>query len=501
MQPLTKPLASGTFDAITRTMAAVSNIIPLAEPANPVQPTQTSPQPKTTSATIRSHWFKYAGRQWRIYKRSSAADAPWYIEFYRDKARFPRSLGTSSKAHAELEAKSFIDAWMQERRDARSGLAPRQTTKFATVGDLAAFLPRLTIKASAKTRADYLANLRRVLVPALGIERAAVDDVILDRLDDRASARFFAWVETEANQLPTQADRMRFRGSWLSMYQTACALFSPRAEYQFTKTFGLVFPDLKHWRNGAKIHGPQLPRDTGPAIPEDAIVRRTLREWAKLGNTPGYECRNRDHRRRQPGGKTDFVFGPLTELDRRNMFLAIGLELSCGLRKSEVPRVKWGWLKRFHGVPHLSERDTEVKNATGEVHIVPLDPFWNFMLRVARRNNWVGSTDEPLLNARHKTDGQHRALQFSHGGHTDATYWPFTHIGWWLRDLGWDMTKTNHALRDYSASMITMRYSLADASEWCRHSSITTTQGSYNRFVQMGKRVNARALAWLRWAK
>jgi hypothetical protein len=406
---LTNPVASGQFDAINATMVAGSNIIPLAQPANTVQPTQTSPRPKTTSAAIHgSHHFKYAGRQWRIYKRSSATDAPWYIEFYRDKARFPRSLGTSSKAHAEMEAKSYIDAWLQERRDARSGLAPRQAAKFATVADLAAFLPRLTIKASAKTRADYLANLRRVLVPALGIERAAVDDVPLDRLDDRASARFFAWVETEATQLPTQSDRMRFRGSWLSMYNTACALFSPRAEYQFTKTFGLVFPDLKHWRNGSKIHGPQLPRDTGPAIPEDAIVRRTLREWAKLGNTPGYVCRNRDQRRRAPGGKTDFVAGPLTELDRRNMFLAIGLELACGLRKSEVPRVKWGWLKRFHGVPHLSERDTEVKNATGEVHIVPLDPFWNFMLRVARRNGWDAGPDETLLQARAKVVGSSR---------------------------------------------------------------------------------------------
>lgn len=477
---------------------------------NRVEQTGIEPQSKPTSNQHQNarHYFKYAGRQWRLFKRSKKPDAFWYIEFER-KGQIPRrqlrSLETSSKAHAEAEAKSYIDAWLQHRRDERSGLAPRAPVNtYATIGELAAVLPRLTIKAKAKTRADYLANLERCLVPALGIERSAVAAVRLDALTDAAAARLFAWVETQANQLATQAERSQFRGSWVSMFNTANALFAPRAEYQFTKTFGLKFPDLKHWRNAAKIHGPQLPRFSGPPIPDDAILRRTLIEWVKLGRTPSYVCRNRSHRVVKDG-RTAFVSGPLTELDRRNMFLAIGLELSCGLRKSESPRARWNWRKTFAGIPHLSERDTEVKNATGEIHIVPVDPYWNFMINTARRNGWVGKDYETMLIARAKvpssTFNPQSSLVYSHGGHTDATYWPFTHIGWWLRDLGWETQKTNHALRDFTASMITMRYSLADASEWCRHSSIATTQGSYNRFVQMAKRVNPKRLAWLRWAK
>ena len=473
---------------------------------NRVELTGIDQRAKTTSNPHQAgrHYFKYAGRQWRLFKRSKKLDAFWYIEFER-KGQIPprqlRSLETSSKAQAEAEAKSYIDAWLQHRRDERSGLAPKQQVQtFSTLAELAGVLPQLTIKASQKTRLDYLANLHRCLVPALGIERSAVAAIRLDALTDAAAAKFFAWVETEAIKLPSQAERHRFRGSWVSMFNTANALFAPRAEYQFTKTFGLQFPDLKHWRNAAKIHGPHLPRESGPAIPDDAILRRTLIEWVKLGRTPGYVCRNRSHRVRD-NGKTEFVAGPLSELDRRNMFLAIGLELSCGLRKSESPRARWSWRKTFSGVPHLSERDTEAKNGTGEIHVVPVDPFWNFMINTARRNGWIGSADEPMLIARTKTAGDHRKLVFSHGGHTDATYWPFTHIGWWLRDLGWETQKTNHALRDYTASMITMRYSLADASEWCRHSSITTTQGSYNRFVAMAKRVNAKLLAWLHWAR
>ena len=107
----------------------------------------------------------------------------------------------------------------------------------------------------------------------------------------------------------------------------------------------------------------------------------------------------------------------------------------------------------------------------------------------------MARTNTPPINSQPST------LNYSIGGHTDATYWPFVHIGWWLRDLGWQTMKTNHALRDFTASHITMRYSLADASEWCRHSSIATTQASYSRFVQQSKRVNTKKLAWVRWAK
>lgn len=472
---------------------------------NRVELTRTDQRTKTTSNPHQNgrHYFKYAGRQWRLFKRSKKPDAFWYIEFER-KGQIPprqlRSLDTSSKAHAEAEAKSYIDAWLQHRRDERSGLAPRATVNtYATIGEMATVLPQLTIKASAKTRADYLANLHRCLVPALGIARDAVLSVRLDALTDTAAAKFFAWVETEATKLPSQAERHRFRGSWVSMFTTANALFAPRAEYQFTKTFGLKFPDLKHWRNAAKIHGPQLPRESGPAIPDDSILRRTLIEWLKIGRQPGYVCRNRSHRVRE-NGQTSFVAGPLSEIDRKNFFLSVGLELSCGLRKSEVPRVCWGWHKVFSGVPHLSSRETQTKNATGEIHIVPLDPFYKIMMRIAARNGWIGKPDEPMLTARTKTAGDHGKLVFSHGGLSDSRYWPFTHVGWFLRDLGFETTKTNHSLRDYGASLITMRYSIADASDWCRHSSITTTEAHYSRFTSMAKRVSPLKLRWIRWA-
>lgn len=444
-----------------------------------------------------SRQFTYAGRQWRLFKRNASPDAPWYFKFNFEGETFgPKSLGTASWSLAVTDAKLAIDALRSRRREAIEVAMGRRkivpvTPPCSSLADAFAAVPSLTIKASRTTRNEYIANAHRCLPHALGIEPAQFRsvDVPLSALNDQAGARFFEWMEFEAAKLPSQAQQNRFRRSWLSMFESALALFAPRAVYQM-KQRGLLLPDLTDWRNAVKNHGPDVPRDSGANVPDDAVIRRTLREWARLGHTPGYTI---------PGL---LRHGPrLSETDRRNVFLAIGLQLSCGLRKSESPKVLWRWRKTFSGVPHLSELDVDVKNSTGQIHVVPVDPFWNHTLRVAARNGWIGAPDDPWLTARAKTDGGHPRLQYSHGGPCDAAYWPFYIIGKWLRWLGWETQKTNHALRDFTASMLTMRYSLADASQWCRHSDLKTTARSYNRFVTMSGKINKQRIAWLRWAK
>lgn len=439
------------------------------------------------------HAFRYLGRTWTLTKRTNSPDAYWHLAAAVKGQRIRETLATSSIKHAEALAKALIDELF-------AGLRKPKVPQCATLAEIQSALPRLTIKAKTKTRDEYFANLERCLVHALDMPREKLLSVRLDALTDEAGAKLFAWVEEEAVKLPSQADQRRFRASWVSMFEQSLALFAPRAEYQLRKTLGLTIPDMRDWRTAGKKHGPRLMLGSGAAVPDDGIIRRTLIEWVKMGRTPGYVCRNRDYRVRE-AGRTRFEAGPLSELARRNMFLAIGLELSCGLRKSEIPRARWSWRKVFSGIPHLSELDTEVKNATGEVQIVPLDPFWNFMLGTAARNGWIGKPDEPWLIWPAKVAKGYYGLRFADGGETHATYYPFESIGWWLRDLGWATQKTNHALRDYVASMITMRYSLAHASAWCRHTDLATTHRSYNRFVTLAGKVNPKRLAWLRWAK
>lgn len=477
----TKPVTSETGENST-----ACNVIPLGKPETQVDPALPCPASETASPTQHAgrHHFKYAGRTWRLFKRSASPDAAWNIIFQRDGRREPHSLRTTSLKYAQAEAKALIDRWLAgHRRPDRP-----QAIASATIADVERLFAQLTIRAAPKARREYFANFRRIARPIFG----DAPDVRLDQLTDAAGAKFFAWVETATGQLESQAERARFRKSWLGMFKNALALFQPRAEYQLRK-LGLAVPDLRDWRNAAKLHGPQhLPHDSGFAVPDDAVIRRTLVEWVKLGRTPGY-C--------VPGTEGRGHGHPLSDLDRRNMFLVVGLELAFGLRKSEMPRVRWRWFKVFNGIRYLTERDTQVKNASGEVDIPGLDPFHSILVRTAARNGWTGAPDDLVLTERPQTAGAHAHLRYKHGGHTDRTYWPFYLVGKWLRWLGWETQKTNHALRDYAASQITMRYSLADASEWCRHSNLSTTQRNYNRFVQQAKRINAKSLAWLRWAK
>ena len=447
------------------------------------------------SNTILPHaHFAYRG-SWPLSKPTCDPLACWQISLVWQGKRVRRSLGFPGLKDAKVRAKTFVDAFLL------GILAPVAVPApvCATVGDVAAAFSHLTIAASPKTRHEYLGNLRRCLVHALDPVPPDLASVRLDELTDVAGARLFAWVETAALAEVGQVAQNRLRGSWLSMFNTGLALFAKRALYQL-RARGLVIPDLTGWREAALNHGPKLPPASGADVPDDGTCRRLRLEWLRLGLTPGYVCRNHDYRQRE-GGKTSFVRGPLSEVARRNMFLAAGLELSCGLRKGDAPKARWGWIKEFSGVPHLSELSVDVKNRTGRVHVVPVDPYWRVMLWVARRNGWMGGPEDSWLIVPEKRPGEHAHLDYDTGGASHATAYPFDHIGWLLRDLGFATQKTNHALRDYTASVITMRYGLEAACDWCRHSDPKTTRKSYNRFVTLAGKVNKRKYAWLRWAR
>lgn len=464
------------------------------EPGGIHQPGKTaSPATRTRTATLPSHRFKYAGRFWRIYKRTAASDAPWYLQFQRDGQRYPASLKTASKAHAELEAKSFIDAWQARARADRSGITTRAAS-YSTVGELFATVEHLNIKANTKSRLNYTQALTLAIRRALDLAPAAdINALSCGIFTDKTAAAYFARMESEAAKCPTQLEALRLRRTWVSEFNTAKALFAPRSEYQLRQVHGLRLPPLLDWQRAIRIHGPQkLSKGADFQRPDDAILRRTLQEWVKLGRTPGY---------RVPGCDGESHGDPLSELDRRNMFIAIGLELACGLRKSETLRVRESWSKTFSGVPHLSDRDTTAKDGSASIEVVPVNPYWRVLQGTIDRNGWRGAPEELLLRARPKTEHPHRGIRYTTGGESDREVWPFWLIGRWLRGLGWETQKTNHALRDWTASLVTMKFGLNVASAWCRHKKQDTTQAHYNRFVTLAKQTDARKLAWFKWAK
>ena len=231
---------------------------------------------------------------------------------------------------------------------------------------------------------------------------------------------------------------------------------------------GINFPaDLKPFREGLIKSGLKQNK-TARNDPSWPMIRGLMREFVALGK------------------RADYAPAPCRfEFCRRNVFLAMGLELCFGLRKNEVRQVRWEWFSQDTYGPVL-RGDAMVKNGSGELRLTPLDPFWRIFNRIVDANGW------------RKTTGL--VLEGDTISHTRD--YPFAHVGAIVRRCGWTTQKTNHALRDLSASLITTKFGAQKAQWWARHSSVTTTEAHYSRFVdQRAALTNENVLPWLRFAK
>ncbi len=298
----------------------------------------------------------------------------------------------------------------------------------------------------------YAAALRLVLLQAYPSRGLATLDCAA--LTEAAAMRYFTARERAALAEPDQRRRAALLRSANSLFNQARAIFAPRSIARL-KRAGHALPDLAPFANAAKkfsLRAPPAPFDP----PDDTLVRRTLIAW--------------------------------TRLDDRNMFLAAGHALACGLRAGEMAQARWTWHTERDGIPLLRAADVQVKNQTGRLEVVPLNPFWTIMQRRVRRSKWHDPA-EPSPDYILTGTATERA---------DAV---FRRASAWLRGLGWRTQKTNHALRDLSASLITMKYGLDHAKHWCRHSAIATTERHYNRFFDPVTMIQRRQkLKWLKFA-
>ncbi len=468
-----------------------------------VQPGPTSPTPEVTAAVRQrivrgfpTRTFRYAGRRWRLFKRSNDPDASWYCVWKWKGEDFGGSLFSSSLTHAETQAKVNIDAFLAGQRTPRK--IPALT---ATLDELFAAVDRLDMMTDARGRKTYVWGARKCFAFALGTDAAGVGRQPLSVVNGETGAQFFTRAIAHALTLPTQAGQNKFKRQARGWFNLAKALFAADA-VRSLPACGLpaLPPEAVEAFRKSKPKRFKVARQSEFIAPEPAVLRATLRQWVKLGRTPGYAVAGGAGNSKKRGERQ-----PLHETARRNMFLAVGLMVACGLRKNEVRQIRWRHLTRdAHGVPRLIARDVKVKKGDGVIEVKPLDPFWRMFHRTIDRHGWRGAPDDFVLAQRPKTAGRSArspGLRFEHGGHSDRTYWPFYHIGKWLRSLGWNLQKTNHALRDCAASLVTMKFGLMRAKLFCRHGQLATTESHYSRFVREEMMDEPKRLAWLRWAK
>jgi integrase len=465
--------------------ANCNNIIPISDK---VAHGLTSVNKPTRTAAQQQHCFRYRGRTWRLFKRSKSPN--WQLQFWRAGQRFPHSLGTTSKEHAETEAKLKIDLWMDNREsDLRRSMIRPGDKQFDPIFKIVAAVPNLPIIANQKTRDSYVWSLCWVIKFALGVQDdATVMNTSCGELNKATTRAFFDKMIAHAATLESQADKNRWFRNAQTFYDNARSLFAPRPLEAMRETFKLQLPDLTVFRDGKKLWGVRVGSASDFERPSDDVILQTLKDWEILADleTPvALKRKNCNH--------------TIIPLDRRNMFIAAGLAFSCGLRKAEIRKAKWSWFQREQDHPML-KANVNVKNKTGVIKVRPVDPFWSTMNQMIDANGWRGGPDDYCLEerSREKVLGKPECV-FS-GGHCDRTYWPFWLIGYWLRGLGWTTQKTNHALRDFSASTITTKYGLEAASRWCRHGQLATTQAHYNRFVSDEAMCNRELLDWFHWA-
>lgn len=186
--------------------------------------------------------------------------------------------------------------------------------------------------------------------------------------------------------------------------------------------------------------------------PSETIIDATLKAWAQL---------------------TD-----------RDLFLAIGHELAFGLRLHEFAQARWNWHTVRHDYPAVDGRAI-VKNGSGIIQVRALDPYWSTLKRIATANDWwpKDTADQLIIQ----------------GTETYRTDELFRAVSAWMRALGWETQKTNHALRAYAGSQIAMRYGIYEAQVWLRHSTVKVTEQNYSHFVQKFKPADLDAIP-AKWA-
>lgn len=403
------------------------------------------------------------GKSYRLYKRDPATgrevgktfagwqELPFNFRFtFRGKS-YVRCLETVDEGlaqkNARAKAKSILAGVIGGEQSQLDATKARQTAS-ATVAQIVGAYRTAPVDASADTRQQNIHALHLILSRVYNTE--APGSLPASQVNAGAARKWFALASSNAaavvaSTANAQRQAASVKRSANSRFAHARSLFIPRALAAYTEA-DLVVPDcVEEFANGGKAHRfNRLPRsEYNP--PGDKIVQDTLSAWEAL--------------------------------EDKDLFLAIGHELSFGLRKGELAQARWNWWSVRQGYPVI-DGSADVKNGTGLVQVRALDPWFNTMKRRAEARGWIGKPDEYVIggNDSNREDSIFRA------------------VGMWLRRLGWETQKTNHALRAFAGSQIAMKYGIYEAQTWLRHSTVKVTENHYTTYVKRFKPTDPNAL-------
>jgi integrase len=374
--------------------------------------------------------------------RAGRESAHWYVRIHWRGRVIERCTGYSARADAQRFARDLQKALLAGRAEVLAETSLRRSAMGPNLGDIVAAFANAPGDWTPQTRRSYTGGLRTVIETALGQEPAWTSRPVAC-LDSDLVYRFRNAVATAAT-VHDDARRAQLYRSANTNLRSARALFAPHLCEHYRLVAGLALPDLTSWRQAPGFRSVQK---EDYRIPDDLLVARTLDELE----------RTRD-----------------SHPDR---YHAVWLALGFGLRKSEAAAVRAGWFLRLGGRVHLELRavvqpgmpaqlSTATKNGQVAPRIACTNGAWPHLAPAVE----ALPPDAHLL-APARTD-TYRA---------DAL---FDEIAAWLRELGWVTTKAYHEFRALAGCWVAMRDGILVARDWLRHSSVTTTERNYGRYVR-----------------
>lgn len=361
-------------------------------------------------------------------------ERPYYFRFQYRGIRYTRCLETNDAIEAQKRARAkyseivaAISAGAYKRLDATR----LRSVESATLEQLYSEYKAGPAEAGSEARKENINALKRIAGGAQFVRE----------LTPALIRAWFTAITVKVTAEPDQECAASIKRSANSTWAKARSLFTPKC-LAWYRDRELIASDagVAAFRDAGELAlFTRIPKQNYNPPPEN-IITATLEAWEKLAD--------------------------------RDLFLTIGHELAFGVRAQEMAQARWSWHMIRNDYPVIDGRAV-VKSGSGIIQVRALDPYWTIMKRVAVANDWWPKESPDAL-----------IIQGTETYRTDDL---FRAVSAWMRALGWETQKTNHALRAYAASQIAMRYGIYDAQVWLRHSSVKVTEQNYSHFVQKFK--------------
>jgi integrase len=409
--PLTEscPIGAGSTE---------SNIIALG-----IQPNAAAALDSDAERERDENYFKYQGRWYQLYKRTSGRDGSYYVRFQHGGKTHKKCLETNQRLVAISYAKVLIEKVRAGKWEDVEKLKARQSA--ATLGKVFPIYQEF-----AGIQANSIKNniwaLGKIVKMALGVSK--VEEVSLNELNASLVMKFQeAMVKMYRERVGKDVEQQRrakeqaLRSSRSIVHQARCLFNKEKEMVQRYEARGLKVPACVQEFLGKKMDGRDTKREYLP--PADEVVQKAFTDIEKMKDTD------------------------------RTTYLAFWLATGAGLRRGEILRVRWE-----HFVTRNGERWVSGGiGKDGERIEVPVQArAWSVLSQFAQKEG-------PVL-------GERASLEYAR------------RINWWMKQQGWNTEKKLHELRAYVGSLIYMTGNHVAAMKFMRHKTIRMTEQFYARY-------------------